>query len=92
MVQVTDLGIHARLGIESAAVWVTGVSDGAPKPGASVTLYDKEGRVHAAGQTDDQGGEAGLHPGELSTEQRRAVESGDEDGPDQADHGAGPQS
>ncbi len=55
VVQVTDLGIHARLGIESAAVWVTGVSDGAPKAGTTVTLYDKEGRVRAAGETDSNG-------------------------------------
>ncbi|MGD8697718.1 MAG: MG2 domain-containing protein [Gemmatimonadales bacterium] len=55
VVQVTDLAIHARLGFESAAAWVTGVNDGLPKPGVLVTLHDGEGRVRASGQTDANG-------------------------------------
>ena len=44
IVQVTDLGVHARIGVEQAVVWVTGVSDGRPRAGARVTLYDSRGR------------------------------------------------
>ena len=31
IVQVTDLGVHAKIGAAEGAVWVTGVSDGAPR-------------------------------------------------------------
>jgi len=55
VVQVTDLGIHARMGAEEAAVWVTGVSDGLPRPGAAVTLYDREGKELARDTTDADG-------------------------------------
>src|SRR5690606_5116333 len=47
VVQVTDLAVHVRLGADQAVVWVTGVSDGLPRPGARVTLYDPNGRVRA---------------------------------------------
>jgi uncharacterized protein YfaS (alpha-2-macroglobulin family) len=53
--QVTDLAIHVRLGIESAAAWVTGVNDGLPRPGVLVTLLDGEGRTRANGRTDPNG-------------------------------------
>ena len=55
IVQVTDLGIAAKLGAEEALVWVTTVHDGAARPGASVTLFDRTGRVRARGTTDAQG-------------------------------------
>ncbi|HEY9504344.1 MAG TPA: hypothetical protein VIQ27_00120, partial [Gemmatimonadales bacterium] len=31
LVQVSDLGVHARVGAEDAAVWVTGAGDGRPR-------------------------------------------------------------
>src|SRR3954447_8249976 len=34
IVQVTDLGVHAKIGSTEGAVWVTGVSDGKPRSGA----------------------------------------------------------
>lgn len=55
LVQVTDLGIAARLGAEEALVWVTTVHDGMPCAGAAVVLYDRRGAVRARGTTDAQG-------------------------------------
>ncbi|HEU4563859.1 MAG TPA: MG2 domain-containing protein [Gemmatimonadaceae bacterium] len=55
LVQVTDLGVHAKLGAESGVVWVTGASDGEPRAGATATLYDFRGRAVATATTDAQG-------------------------------------
>jgi len=55
LVQVTDLAVHARVGIDRAMVWVTGVGDGRPRPGAEVTLHDSKHRVRATGRTDREG-------------------------------------
>ncbi len=48
VVQLTDLAVHARIGAEEGVVWVTGVSDGLPRRGARVTLYDNEGKTRAS--------------------------------------------
>lgn len=55
LVQVTDLGIAGRIGLEEAAVWVTTVHDGQAAAGATVTLYNSTGRVRATGITDAEG-------------------------------------
>ena len=55
MLQVTDLAVHSRVGVDEAAVWVTDVSDGSGKPGATVTLYGPEGDRLARGVTDQEG-------------------------------------
>ena len=55
LVQISDLGVHARVGAEDAAVWVTGAEDGRPRPGATVTLHDARGRVLARTRTDSTG-------------------------------------
>jgi uncharacterized protein YfaS (alpha-2-macroglobulin family) len=55
VVQVTDLGVHARIGVEEGVVWVTGVNDGQPRPGAQVTLYDTKGHTRATATTDREG-------------------------------------
>ncbi len=55
LVQVTDLAVHARVGVDQAVVWVTGVSDGRPRPGVSVMLHDTSGAVRAQGATDARG-------------------------------------
>src|SRR5262249_39411648 len=55
LVQVTDLGVHARVGTNDAAVWLTGVNDGMPKAGATVVLYDAKGRTLASARTDALG-------------------------------------
>ena len=53
--QVTDLGVHAKIGAESGVVWVTGASDGKARTGATVTLYDYTGQVAATATTNEQG-------------------------------------
>ncbi|MDB4911398.1 MAG: alpha-2-macroglobulin domain protein 2, partial [Gemmatimonadetes bacterium] len=55
VVQVTDLGVHAKIGAESGVVWVTGASDGKARAGATVTLYDYTGAVAATATTNAQG-------------------------------------
>lgn len=55
LVQVTDLAVHARLGLTDGAVWVVGAGDGRSRQGADVTLYDGHGRVRLRGTTDAQG-------------------------------------
>lgn len=55
LVQVTDLAVHARLGVDQGAVWVTGVKDGRPRGGVEVALHDAEGRVRATARTNRDG-------------------------------------
>ena len=55
VIQLTDLAVHARIGAEQGVVWVTGVSDGLPRRGARVTLYDNEGKTRTTAMTDAQG-------------------------------------
>ncbi len=55
LVQITDLGIHAKIGAEEGTVWVTGVSDGKPRPGATVRVRDGRRRLLAQGTTDARG-------------------------------------
>ena len=53
--QVTDLGLHAKIGLTEGVVWVTGVSDGVPRNGVSIALHDALGRVIATATTNAQG-------------------------------------
>jgi uncharacterized protein YfaS (alpha-2-macroglobulin family) len=55
VVQVTDLGVHAKIGAQSGVVWVTGMEDGAPRPGARVRLLDFSGKEVANAVTDTSG-------------------------------------
>ena len=55
LVQVTDLGVHARVGTNEAMVWVTGVNDGVAREGATVALHDAQGRRLATARTDARG-------------------------------------
>jgi uncharacterized protein YfaS (alpha-2-macroglobulin family) len=55
LVQVTDLGVAARLGAVEAVVWATTLHDGKPLAGAAVTLFDRAGAVRARATTDAQG-------------------------------------
>ncbi|HEY2806563.1 MAG TPA: MG2 domain-containing protein [Gemmatimonadales bacterium] len=55
LVQVTDLGVAVRLGMEEAGVWVTTLHDGKACAGADIVLYDGQGRVRAHGTTDADG-------------------------------------
>ncbi|HYH83503.1 MAG TPA: Ig-like domain-containing protein, partial [Longimicrobium sp.] len=55
LVQVTDLAVHARVGVDQATVWVTGVDDGRAREGVEVALHDTSGAVRASGRTDGRG-------------------------------------
>jgi uncharacterized protein YfaS (alpha-2-macroglobulin family) len=55
VVQVTDLAVHARIGLSSGVVWVTGVNDGRPRAGAQITLYDTRGAPQATARTGNDG-------------------------------------
>ncbi len=55
LVQLTDLAVHAKIGVEEGAVWVAGASDGLARPGATVVLRDAVGRVLGRALTDARG-------------------------------------
>jgi uncharacterized protein YfaS (alpha-2-macroglobulin family) len=55
LIQVTDLGVHARIGVQEGLVWVTGASDGKARAGARIELRNLKGRVLASGVTDSMG-------------------------------------
>ncbi len=55
LIQVTDLGIHAKIGREEGVVWVTGVSDGKSRGGVAIAVRDSRRRLLAQGTTDAQG-------------------------------------
>ncbi|HWZ58130.1 MAG TPA: MG2 domain-containing protein, partial [Gemmatimonadaceae bacterium] len=55
LLQVTDLAIHAKVGADNGAVWVTGVGDGRPRAGAQVVLHDRHGQIVATAITDGTG-------------------------------------
>jgi alpha-2-macroglobulin len=55
LVQVTNLGVHARIAVDQGTVWVTGVNDGLPRAGVDIELHDPAGRVRATGRTDARG-------------------------------------
>jgi uncharacterized protein YfaS (alpha-2-macroglobulin family) len=55
VVQVTNLGVHAKIGAQSGVVWVTGMEDGEPRRGASVRLLDFSGAEVASAVTDERG-------------------------------------
>jgi len=86
VVQVTDLGVHAKIGAESGVVWVTGASDGKARAGATVTLYDYTGQVAATATTNEQGIAtlSGFHGKPVAA---RDTASADESGEDDDDAG-----
>jgi uncharacterized protein YfaS (alpha-2-macroglobulin family) len=55
LVQVTNLGVHARIGVQEGIVWVTGANDGKARAGARIELRNVKGRVLATAVTDSQG-------------------------------------
>ena len=55
LVQVTDLAVHARVGADQAAVWVTGVEDGLPRAGVTVEVRTAHGRLRGSGRTGADG-------------------------------------
>lgn len=55
LVQVTDLGVHAKVGDDAGTVWVTDARDGAVRGGVQVSLHDRRGRVLARAVTNADG-------------------------------------
>ncbi len=55
LVQVTDLGVHAKIGDNSGLVWVTDGRDGRARSGARVTLHDQAGQLLATATTNADG-------------------------------------
>lgn len=55
MGQVTDLAVHAKLGVTSSLAWVTSVGQGTPVAGATVRLWDQGGRELAHATSDGDG-------------------------------------
>jgi alpha-2-macroglobulin len=55
LIQVTNLAVHARVGMDEGIVWVTGVNDARPRAGVLVELHDSQGKVRAKARTDAQG-------------------------------------
>jgi uncharacterized protein YfaS (alpha-2-macroglobulin family) len=55
LVQLTDLGVHAKLGADGGAVWVTSANDGSAVAGATVTVFDSRGRRVTSARTDARG-------------------------------------
>lgn len=54
-VLVTNLAVHAKLGKEGSAVWVTSLDKGQPVAGAQVQVSSCSGKIYAQGLTDSQG-------------------------------------
>jgi uncharacterized protein YfaS (alpha-2-macroglobulin family) len=55
LLQVTDLGISARVSRFGSTVWVTHLSNGTPAKGATVSVYDREGQTLAVRTSDEFG-------------------------------------
>lgn len=55
LVQVTDLGVHAKIGDDNGVVWVTDARDGRVRANARVALHDQHGTVLARGTSDADG-------------------------------------
>ncbi len=55
LINVTDLGITARISRFGSLVWVTHLATGAPAAQATVSVYNKNRDIVCAGQTDQRG-------------------------------------
>ncbi|MBI4508588.1 MAG: hypothetical protein HY698_03055 [Deltaproteobacteria bacterium] len=55
LLNITDLGVSAKLSQASGLVWVTRLSTGEPVPGAQVTVRTSTGKTVWKGTTDDEG-------------------------------------
>jgi uncharacterized protein YfaS (alpha-2-macroglobulin family) len=55
LLNVTDLGVTARVSRFGSLVWLTHLSTGEPALDATATVYDSNGDIVCAGQTDAQG-------------------------------------
>lgn len=74
LINVTDLGLSARMSKLGSLVWVTRLSTGGAVAAATVTAYGSSGETLAQTVTDDQGliGEAlHVHPSTISRDIKR---------------------
>ncbi|HXB25889.1 MAG TPA: MG2 domain-containing protein [Gemmatimonadaceae bacterium] len=55
VLEISDLGVHAKIGADRGAVWVTGATDGQPRAGVRVTLHNASGSPVASATTDADG-------------------------------------
>ncbi len=55
LVQVTDLGVHAKIGDDAGMVWVTDARNGRVHANARVVLHDNVGAVLATASTNAEG-------------------------------------
>jgi alpha-2-macroglobulin len=55
LINVTDLGVTARVSRFGSIVWLTHLSTGEPAAEATATIYDANGDAVCSGQTDGQG-------------------------------------
>jgi len=55
LLEISDLGVHAKVGADRGAVWVTSAVDGQPRAGARVMLHNVKGAVVATATTDADG-------------------------------------
>jgi uncharacterized protein YfaS (alpha-2-macroglobulin family) len=80
--QVTDLAVHARVGLTDGVVWVTGAGDGKPRPGVAVTLHDGAGKAVSKSVTDAQGLARfrGLRPSAAAGQEEDEEDGGDSGG------------
>ncbi|HJX55063.1 MAG TPA: MG2 domain-containing protein, partial [Polyangia bacterium] len=67
LINVTNLGVTAKLAAGSGLVWVTRLDSGAPVPGAEVAIRDRSGKTKWKGRTGADGmvetpGRAKLQP------------------------------
>lgn len=53
--QVTNLAIHAKVGVRKAHVWVTGADDGLPRRNVLVTVHDNDGGPLGSAITNTDG-------------------------------------
>lgn len=54
-VLVTNMGVHVKVGRDSASVWVTSLDKGKPVPGAEVAINDCRGETLWRGKTNQDG-------------------------------------
>lgn len=72
LLNVTNLGLTAKLSGASGLVWVTRLSDGAPQPGAEVTVRDRSGALLWRGSTGADG--TALLPGRAALLEKSGTE------------------
>lgn len=53
--QITDLAVHAKLGVTNGLIWVTSIGQGSPISGAALRILARTGEILWRGETDAEG-------------------------------------